>query len=58
LYCYIFPVEEDTCNAWIKSVVRCYFWTIKDIENLYLDAVDYQGLEYWYEDAKEMNKKE
>jgi hypothetical protein len=40
----------------IVSVVRNYHWTPEVIGKLYIDDIDYQGLIFWYEDAKEMNK--
>ncbi|KKN59924.1 hypothetical protein LCGC14_0536740 [marine sediment metagenome] len=39
----------------IKSVVREHHWPPNIIKNLYLDKEDYQGLEYWYDDVKEVN---
>ena len=40
----------------IKSVVRTYNWTPTDIESLYLDGIDFLGLEYWYDDAAEVDQ--
>lgn len=39
----------------IKSVVRAYNWTPDKIENLHLDDADFFGLEYWYNDVKEVD---
>jgi len=39
----------------IRSVVRVYGWTPKDFESLYLDDMDFFGLEYWFNDAVEFN---
>lgn len=39
----------------IKSVARCYSFTLTEIKNLYHDDADFFGLEYWYNDAVEMN---
>jgi hypothetical protein len=39
------------------SVVRSFNWRSIDIDNLYLDCIDYHGLEFWYEDVKlQINK--
>ena len=40
----------------IKSVIREFHWLPKEIESLYLDDTDFLGLEYWYNDVKEVNK--
>lgn len=45
----------------VKTVVRGRGWTPSVIDNLYLDAVDFHGLEFWYNDVLEeseaLNKK-
>jgi len=35
----------------VKSVVRAHHWTPHYIKNLYLDDMDFFGLEYWHEDV-------
>ena len=40
----------------IKSVVRNFHWTPKIIDGLFADAIDHFGLEYWYNDCKEVEK--
>lgn len=40
----------------IKSVVRQYHWTPDYVDTLYVDAIDYHGLVYWYNDCKEIEK--
>jgi len=40
----------------VKSIVRQNGWSPEIISSLYLDGVDYFGLEYWYEDVKEVNE--
>jgi len=39
----------------IRSVVRVYRWKPNDVENLYHDDADFFGLEYWFNDAIEMD---
>jgi len=39
----------------IKSVVREHHWTPDKIDSLYLDSRDHHGLEYWYNDVKEVS---
>jgi hypothetical protein len=41
----------------VKSVVREHHWSPFLIGDLYLDKVDHLGLEYWYEDVKEVSEK-
>lgn len=41
----------------IRMVVREYKWTPETIGNLYLDDMDFLGLEYWYNDIVSMNKR-
>lgn len=41
----------------IRSVVREHDWPPHIVGGLFVDAVDYEGLEFWYEDCVEMNKK-
>jgi len=40
----------------IKSVVRSFHWTCRDIESLYLDDADFLSLGYWYNDIIEVEK--
>jgi hypothetical protein len=35
----------------IKSVVREHHWSPKQLGDLFLDSIDYLGLEYWYNDV-------
>ena len=39
----------------IKSVVRQYRWTPEIINNLYVDAIDHEGLIFWYNDCVEID---
>jgi len=32
----------------IKTVVNSFHWSPKKINKLFLDDLDFQGLEYWY----------
>nr|WP_299067180.1 hypothetical protein [uncultured Allomuricauda sp.] len=41
----------------IITVVRYYKWPPPIVENLYLDDFDYNGLEFWFNDAKDQDKK-
>jgi hypothetical protein len=45
----------------IKSVVREYHFLPATVGNFYLDPIDFDGLEFWYQDAvdlhNEMKKK-
>lgn len=40
----------------IKSVVRQYRWSPETVDNLYVDNIDYHGLEFWYNDVLEYQK--
>lgn len=41
-----------------KTVARTYGWANPKLLSLmYLDDLDFEGLFYWYEDAKEMHEK-
>ena len=40
----------------VKTVVREHHWSPNDIDGLYLDNVDYSGLEFWYNDIVETHK--
>lgn len=55
-YCPFFYIDEKNINAWVVSVVRSHGWTPEQIGRLYLDAIDYHGLEFWYEDVKKVDK--
>lgn len=37
----------------ITSVKRLYKCSIEEIKNMYVDSVDFEGLIYWYNDAKD-----
>jgi hypothetical protein len=34
----------------VKSCVREYHWPPSVIEEMYLDDIDYKGIEFWYND--------
>lgn len=38
------------------SVAREHHWPPNVIGGLFFDAVDYKGLTYWYNDAKEVER--
>jgi hypothetical protein len=38
----------------IKSIVREHHWSPEMISSLFHDGIDYFGLEYWYNDVKEV----
>lgn len=40
----------------VKSVVREHHWPPDIIGGLYFDAIDYEGLVYWYQDVKEVDE--
>lgn len=40
----------------IKSVARQYYWDVETIGKLFVDSIDYKGLEFWYLDAKEISE--
>lgn len=39
----------------IKTVVREHHWTPDTVNGLFLDGIDHFGLEWWYEDVKEVS---
>lgn len=39
------------------SVIREYKWTPHYVQGLFLDGADLFGLEYWYEDVAETERK-
>lgn len=40
----------------VKSVIREFKWSPDAINHLYIDDIDYLGLEYWYNDVLEIHK--
>ena len=40
----------------VKSVVREHHFTPAVIDAFFIDAIDWHGLEYWYNDVKEVNE--
>jgi len=40
----------------IKSIVREFNWEPKTIGSLFIDNIDYLGLEFWYEDVLQTSK--
>jgi len=40
----------------VRTVVREHHWTPEQINNLYLDDVDHEGLEFWDQDVREVYK--
>lgn len=50
-------MSHESIDNMAISVVRSFNWSAKDIDYLYLDSIDYHGLEFWYEDVKrQVNK--
>jgi hypothetical protein len=41
----------------IKSVVRTHHWSPGEIGKMFLDEIDYNGIEYWYNDIDLQIKK-
>jgi len=41
----------------IKSVVREHHWIPNVVDELYVDKIDHHGLEFWYNDIDEVQKK-
>jgi hypothetical protein len=40
----------------IKTLVREHHWSPNTIGDLFVDTVDYKGLEFWYNDIVETTK--
>jgi len=47
----VFFIEEAFESA-IINVKRLYKSSIQEINNFYLDSIDFEGLYFWNEDAK------
>jgi hypothetical protein len=41
----------------VRSVVREHHWPPDKIGGLFVDAIDYEGLEFWYDDLMDVNNK-
>jgi len=41
----------------IKSIVNEHHWSPNIIDNMYCDDIDHNGIEYWYNNLKEMHEK-
>lgn len=45
----------------VKSIVREHHWTPTEINAMFIDSIDFEGIEFWYNDglevSKELNKK-
>ncbi len=48
--------EVDSIGNMIKSIVREHHWSMQIIDELYLDDLDIYGLQYWYNDVKEVSE--
>jgi hypothetical protein len=40
----------------IKSVVREHHWSPAIVGDFYIDEIDHEGLEFWYNDVKEVSE--
>jgi hypothetical protein len=49
-------VASKNFDAIIKTVVRENKWAPDIIGALFVDEIDFHGLEYWYNDSVEMDK--
>jgi hypothetical protein len=54
-YCCIFfaQIKFEEINVAIRTLARTYKWTPFEIGKLYIDDIDFEGLFYWFEDAKQ-----
>lgn len=43
-------------NNIIKSVVREHHFSPAEIDAFFLDDIDYHGLEFWYNDVRQVSK--
>ena len=50
-------LDSANIDIAIKSVVNEHNWSPSIIDAMYLDSLDYQGIGYWYDNAKEMHDK-
>jgi hypothetical protein len=41
----------------IKSVVLYFEWSPNIIAEMYCDDIDFQGIQYWFEEVKKIDKK-
>lgn len=48
--------DSESVDNMVKTVIRTFRYTPDTIDNLYLDDLDYHGLEFLYQDAIEHNK--
>jgi hypothetical protein len=48
-------LSEESFNNMVSSVVNEYKWSPEIIGDLFFDSEDYHGLEFWYNNVKEMN---
>jgi hypothetical protein len=37
-------------------VVREHHWSPAEVGDFYIDAIDYHGLEFWYDDVTQMHE--
>jgi len=44
-------------SVMIKSIVNEHHWSPNIIDNMYCDDIDHNGIEYWYNNLKEMHEK-
>lgn len=40
----------------MKTIVREFKWTAQEIDELFVDDMDYHGIIFWYNDLKEVLK--
>tara|TARA_R110002126_G_scaffold88809_1_gene212623 strand:- start:668 stop:811 length:144 start_codon:yes stop_codon:yes gene_type:complete len=45
-------------DVYVQSVVSSYNWSIKDVLLMYTDAIDFEGLQYWYDVLKKEKPKD
>jgi hypothetical protein len=55
IYSHVFFIEISLDSA-IIAVKRLYKSSLKEISEMYADSIDYRGLYFWFEDAKEYIK--
>lgn len=51
-----YEIDDVSLKNMVISVVRDTKWPPDVIGGLFIDGIDYMGLEYWYDDVKQVSE--
>lgn len=49
-------VDNDSLDNMIKTIVSEYHFSPSEISKMYVDNLDFQGIQFWYDECVRLNE--